>query len=49
MMARVGTKILDSGETFPPLTVDTVAHGQLTVPDHFGGGWGVVLLYRAHW
>ncbi len=44
-MTRAGTKILDSGETFPTLSMDTVAHGRLTVPDHFGEGWGVFLLY----
>jgi hypothetical protein len=27
---------LDSGETLPTLSMDTVAHGRLTVPDHFG-------------
>jgi hypothetical protein len=48
-MARVGTKILDSGEALPTFSMDTVAHGGLTVPDHFGQGWGVFLLYRAHW
>jgi hypothetical protein len=49
IMARAGTKILDSGEVLPSLSMDTVAHGRLTVPDHFGQGWGVFLLYRAHW
>ena len=48
-MARAGTKILDSGEPLPIFSVDTVAHGRLTVPDYFGSGWGVFLLYRAHW
>ena len=46
-MTRAGTKILD--ETLPALSMDTVAHGRLTVPDHFGRGSGVFLLYRAHW
>jgi alkyl hydroperoxide reductase subunit AhpC len=48
-MARAGTTILDSGERFPTLTVETVAHGPLTLPDHFGEHWGVLLIYRAHW
>ena len=48
-MTRAGTRILDSGEPFPALTMKTVAHGQLSLPDAFGGGWGVLLLYRAHW
>ena len=49
IMARAGTKILDSGEVLPSLSMDTVAHGRLTVPEHFNEGWGVLLLYRAHW
>ena len=48
-MARASTRILDSGDMFPALSMDTVAHGRLTLPDAFGGAWGVVLVYRAHW
>jgi hypothetical protein len=48
-MARAGSRILDAGETFPTLTVETVAHGRLSVPEAFSGGWGVFLAYRAHW
>jgi hypothetical protein len=48
-MARAGTRILDAGESLPTLTMQTVAHGQLTLPDAFADGWGVLLLYRAHW
>lgn len=47
-MARAGDRILDSGEMLPSLTVDTVAHGTMTLPQGFAG-WGVLLLYRAHW
>ncbi len=48
-MAREGTFILDSGDVFPTLAMDTVAHGRVTLPDGFGDGWGVFLVYRAHW
>lgn len=48
-MARAGSDILDGGQTFPTLGMDTVAHGRVTLPDWFGGRWGVVLVYRAHW
>jgi len=48
-MARAGTRILDSGEPLPSFSMETVAHERLTVPDRFGEGWGVFLLYRAHW
>ena len=48
-MARAGTRILDSGEAFPALEMETVAHGRLSLADAFGDGWGVLLIYRAHW
>jgi hypothetical protein len=48
-MARAGSQILDSGESLPVLSMDTVAHGRISVPEWFGNGWGVFLLYRAHW
>jgi len=48
-MARQGTVILDSGDKFPALTMETVQHGHLRLPDAFEGGWGVFLVYRAHW
>ena len=48
-MARAGTTMLDSGDALPALTMETVAHGRIAVPDCFGDGWGVLLLYRAHW
>ena len=41
--------LLDSGDRLPTLTMDTVSHGPLTVPECLGDGWGVFLLYRAHW
>jgi hypothetical protein len=29
--------------------METVNHGRLTLPDAFGEGWGVFLVYRGHW
>ncbi len=48
-MARAGNRILDSGEVLPAITMDTVAHERISVPESFGNGWGVLLIYRAHW
>jgi hypothetical protein len=48
-MAREGAVILDSGDLLPAIELDTVNHGQLRLPEGFGGAWGVFLLYRAHW
>jgi hypothetical protein len=48
-MARAGDRILDSGDALPSVAMATVAHGTLSVPELFAGGWGVLLLYRAHW
>jgi peroxiredoxin len=48
-MTRVGPRVLDNGEPFPALTMETVAHGRLSLPEAFADGWGVLLVYRAHW
>ena len=48
-MARASGSLLDSGEPLPSLSMETVAHGRVTVPDGFSPGWGVFLIYRAHW
>lgn len=48
-MARQGTSILDTGDRFPTLELETVQHGPLRLPEAFGGHWGVFLVYRAHW
>lgn len=48
-MARAGSTLLDSGEALPTVTMETVAHGRLSAPEAFGEGWGVLLIYRAHW
>ncbi len=48
-MAREGAFTLDSGDPFPAIELETVSHGRLRLPEGFGDGWGVFLLYRAHW
>jgi hypothetical protein len=48
-MTRTTSRILDSGDPFPPLTAPSVAHGTITLPDALAAGWGIVLLYRGHW
>jgi hypothetical protein len=47
-MARAGT-FRDSGDLLPALTLDTVGHGRVNLPERFGDGWGIFLVYRAHW
>jgi hypothetical protein len=48
-MATENQQVLDSGDAFPALEAETVGHGALRLPEHFGEDWGVVLVYRAHW
>jgi hypothetical protein len=48
-MARAGSGWLDSGDAFPMMEMDTVSHGRINAPAAFGDGWGVFLVYRAHW
>lgn len=40
---------LDSGDRFPELTLSDLDDEQVTIPDVFSDGWGVVLVYRGHW
>lgn len=40
---------LNNGDTFPALTLETIGHGSLSVPQHMAGSYGVVLLYRGSW
>ena len=40
---------LDSGDLFPTLTLSDLEDQQVSIPDVFGDGWGVVLMYRGDW
>lgn len=40
--------LLSPGDPFPTLSL-TTADGEVTVPDHFAGGFGVLLVYRGAW
>ncbi len=40
---------LDSGDTFPDLTLRDLDDNDVTIPEVFGDGWGIVLMYRGHW
>ena len=47
-MAQAEGRRLDAGDPFPPLELTIVGGGTLVLPDAFGAGWGVLLLYRGH-
>ena len=47
-MAQVEGRRLDAGDAFPPMEVAIVGAGTIVLPDTFGAGWGVLLLYRGH-
>ena len=40
---------LNNGDAFPPLTLDTVLDGALSITHHLSGHYGVVLMYRGSW
>ncbi len=48
-MARAEGVLLDTGDSFPSLTFETVDHGQVHIDESFSRGYGVVLIYRGHW
>ena len=41
--------LLNPGDPFPRLTIDTTDGQALTLPDAFAGEFGVVLFYRGSW
>jgi len=40
---------LNNGDAFPPLTLDTVADGTVSVVQYLAGHYGVILMYRGSW
>lgn len=40
---------LDTGATFPKLTLNLVDGGTMVVPDDLEARYKVVLFYRGHW
>ena len=43
------TSVLHNGDSFPPLTVNAVGGGRISLPDDLAGSYGVVLVYRGSW
>jgi peroxiredoxin len=41
--------LLNNGDPFPVLTLETVTDGTISVPDVLSGSYGVVLIYRGSW
>jgi hypothetical protein len=40
---------LRDGDLFPAMRVQTVAHGELAIPDDLKSRWTVLLYYRGWW
>ena len=40
---------LQNGQQFPALSLPRVGGGSISLPEDFGGGYGVVLIYRGSW
>ncbi|HJP35491.1 MAG TPA: hypothetical protein QF901_05835 [Gammaproteobacteria bacterium] len=40
---------LRSGDTFPPVTLNLVGGGSVTLPDEIESDFAAVLFYRGHW
>ena len=48
-MARVGTKILDTGDTFPDLKLRMLDGSEIQTKTGLKNPWNVVLFYRGFW
>ncbi|MCF8105129.1 MAG: hypothetical protein K9K64_06575 [Desulfohalobiaceae bacterium] len=40
---------LDTNDSFPDLSLETVGQGTMHLPGYLSGGYGVFLVYRGHW
>ncbi|MDP6427131.1 MAG: hypothetical protein QGH73_04640 [Rhodospirillales bacterium] len=40
---------LNTGDSFPSMTVDLVGGGSFSIPNDLEGAYNVVLFYRGHW
>jgi len=49
IMARAGSKILDSGDLFPKLQLRLTDDSEIETPKDLKHPWNVVLFYRGHW
>ena len=41
--------LLNNGDTFPNLTLETIGDGALSIPHDLTGSFGVILMYRGSW
>ena len=41
--------VLQNGDIFPALSIDSVGGGQISLPGDLAGAFGVVLIYRGSW
>jgi hypothetical protein len=48
-MARMDSHILDTNDSFPEMALRLVSGELLRIPQEFGDGYAVFLLYRGHW
>ncbi len=48
-MARLGTKILDTGDTFPDLKLRMLDGSEIQTKTALKNPWNVVLFYRGYW
>ncbi len=40
---------LNTGDSFPSLTIDLVSGGTMDLPGDMDGNYNVILFYRGHW
>jgi hypothetical protein len=49
MTQEFRTRRLDTGDTFPPLTIRMLGGETIKLPEDVAGNWCVVLFTRGHW
>ena len=49
MMGRISKNLLDTGDLFPRIDLQTLSGKTLSLPKDIGDGYGILLIYRGHW
>ena len=48
-MAKVGSTFLDIDNPFPKFELQLISGKILNLPEGFGDGYGILLIYRGYW
>ena len=48
-MSFTGKPLLDTGDSFPEMSLNSITGYSFELPKVFAGSWAIVLFYRGEW